>query len=87
MPAGYKLPAHWHPAVEHITVISGTFHFGMGDQFDESQLKPMQTGTFAYLAPKMNHFAMAKEETVIQLYGIGPWGINYVNPADDPRKK
>jgi hypothetical protein len=47
----------------------------------------MIAGTFGFLAPKMNHFAMAKGDTVIQLHGIGPWQINYVNPVDDPRKK
>ncbi len=75
------------PAVEHVTVISGTFQIGMGDQFDESKLNPLIAGTFGFLAPKMNHFAMAKGDTVIQLHGIGPWQINYVNPVDDPRKK
>ena len=35
----------------------------------------------------MRHFAMAKGETIIQLHGIGPFEITYVNPADDPRKK
>jgi hypothetical protein len=33
------------------------------------------------------HYASAKGETVVQLHGVGPWGINYVNAADDPRKK
>jgi len=23
MPAGYKVPAHWHPTDEHVTVLSG----------------------------------------------------------------
>jgi hypothetical protein len=87
VPDGYKIPPHSHPAVEHITVISGTFQIGMGDKFDESNLKPMTAGTFGFLAAKMNHFAMAKGATVIQLHGVGPWEINYVNPADDPREK
>jgi quercetin dioxygenase-like cupin family protein len=86
-PDGYKIPPHSHPAVEHVTVISGTFNIGMGDKFDESKLSPMTAGTFGFLAPKMNHFAMAKGDTVIQLHGVGPWQINYVNLADDPRKK
>lgn len=87
IPDGYKIPPHSHPAVEHVTVIAGTFQIGMGDKFDESKLNPMTTGTFGFLAPNMNHFAMAKGNTVIQLHGVGPWQINYVNPEDDPRKK
>ena len=31
LPANYKVPAHWHPAIEHVTVISGTFNMGTGD--------------------------------------------------------
>jgi hypothetical protein len=85
MPAGYRIPPHWHKKFEHVTVISGTFNLGMGDTFDASKATAMPAGTFGFLAPKMNHFAFASEPTVIQLHGDGPWGINYVNAADDPR--
>jgi quercetin dioxygenase-like cupin family protein len=87
LPAGYKVPSHWHPADEHVTVISGTFNMGLGDAFDESKAKKLPAGSFAVMPTKTNHFAFVTEETVIQLHGMGPWGINYVNPADDPRKK
>jgi len=87
VPAGYKVPPHWHPAVEHVTVVSGTFNIGMGEMFDQSKGNKMVAGTFGFMAPQMKHFAWADEPTVIQLHGVGPWQINYVNPADDPRKK
>jgi quercetin dioxygenase-like cupin family protein len=87
LPDGYRIPPHTHPKVEHITVISGVFNFGMGDQFDETKTKPMPAGTFGYWPAGMKHFAWAKGETIVQLHGIGPWSINYLNPADDPRKK
>jgi hypothetical protein len=32
----------------------------------------------------MHHFARADKATVIQLHGTGPWGLTYVNPADQP---
>ena len=32
-PAGYKIAAHSHPTAERVTVISGNFHFGMGDKW------------------------------------------------------
>jgi quercetin dioxygenase-like cupin family protein len=86
MPDGYRLPAHFHPFVEHVTVIQGTFRVGMGDKFDPAALGDLPTGTFAALAPGVRHFAQAKGETVIQLHGVGPWSLTYVNPADDPRK-
>src|SRR5512134_1587027 len=34
LPANYKLPAHWHPAVERVTVLSGIFNMGVGDELD-----------------------------------------------------
>ena len=86
-PDGFQIKPHWHPAVEHITVVSGTFHLGMGDAFDTAKTKALPVGAFAFMAPKMNHFAWAKGDTVIQLHGVGPWQINYLDPADDPRKK
>lgn len=87
LPANYKIPAHWHPADEHVTVIAGTFYMGMGDKLDESKGKALTAGSFAVMPTKTNHFAFTKAETILQLHGIGPWGITYVNPADDPRKK
>jgi quercetin dioxygenase-like cupin family protein len=85
LPDGFKIPPHTHPKVEHITVISGTFNFGMGDTFDQSACKEMPAGTFGFWPADMKHFAWAKGETVVQLHGIGPWSIHYLDPADDPR--
>jgi quercetin dioxygenase-like cupin family protein len=87
LPADYKIPAHSHPAIEHVTVISGTFNIGMGDKLDSSKTQPIPAGGVAIMQPKMNHFAWTKEETILQVHGVGPWAVNYVNPADDPRKK
>lgn len=86
-PDGYRIPPHWHPSVEHVTVISGTFNLAKGEKADTSKGTALPPGSFFLLAPKSPHFASATGETVIQLHGMGPWGINYVNPADDPRKK
>ena len=86
-PANYKIAPHWHPAIERVTVLSGTIHLGVGDTFDQSKAKALPAGSISIMEPKMNHFAWTSEETVVQLSGMGPWGITFVNPADDPRKK
>lgn len=86
-PANYQLPAHWHPAIEHVTVISGTFNMGTGDQLDRAKTKALTAGGIAIMQPKTTHFAWTKEETIVQVHGMGPWGVTYVNPADDPRKQ
>jgi quercetin dioxygenase-like cupin family protein len=87
VPANYKVPAHTHPAVERVTVLSGVFHMGMGDKLDPAKTMPVGPGDVMIMVPNTPHFAWTNEETVLQLHGIGPWGIAYVNPADDPRKK
>jgi len=85
-PDGYKISPHWHPAFEHVTVISGVFNIGMGEKFDESKMQAIPAGGFTFMAPGMRHFASVKGETVVQLHGMGPWQLTYVNPADDPRQ-
>jgi hypothetical protein len=87
LPADYKIPPHWHPTIEHVTVISGTFNLGMGDKLDPSKTTALAAGGVAIMQPKTAHFAWTNDDTVVQVHGVGPWGLNYVNPDDDPRKK
>ena len=87
MPAGYKIPAHKHPHTERITVISGVFYFGTGDKLDEKRANSLVPGGFVELPANTNHYAFVKGPTVIQISGEGPFGIDYVNSADDPSKK
>jgi len=70
-----------------VTVISGTFNMGVGDKLDTQKAIALAPGSMMILQPKTNHFGWTKEEVVVQLNGTGPWGVTYVNPADDPRKK
>ena len=86
-PDGYKVMPHWHPRTERVTVIAGTLHLGMGEKFDEKGTRRITTGTYGYWAAGMRHYAWFEGETVLQLHGVGPWQIHYVNPADDPRKQ
>ena len=85
MPDGYKIPAHSHPTIENVTVVSGEFHAGMGDKLERAHALTLPAGSFASLPAKMNHYAWAKGKTVVQVHGTGPFAITYVNPADDPR--
>jgi hypothetical protein len=60
---------------------------GIGDTFDAKSTHALAPGGTMILQPKTHHFAWTNGETVVQLHGTGPWGITYVNPSDDPRKK
>ncbi|MEY9558292.1 cupin domain-containing protein [Sinorhizobium fredii] len=86
VPSGYAVPPHTHPANEVVTVISGTINLGMGETADRSAAKALPAGSFFALPSGMAHFAYFDEETVVQITTNGPWGIKYVNPADDPQK-
>ena len=87
MPDGYRIPPHWHPKRENVTVISGTFKVGMGDRFAESSMTSFPAGSFAYLDPEMHHYAEASGEVVVQIHGMAPMQFNYVNSQDDPSRK
>lgn len=87
MPDGYKIAPHTHPTDEHVTVMSGTFRAAMGAKWDDKALGDFAPGSYANMAATMPHYAMAKGTTVVQVHGVGPFVVNYVNPADDPSKK
>lgn len=86
VPAGFRIAAHTHPNDENVTVLSGTFNIGSGDRLDEKSGELVKAGGYSYVAKGMRHYAWFTEDTVIQLHGMGPQGITYVNDADDPRK-
>lgn len=79
---GAKIPAHWHPTDENVTVLKGTFLAGMGETFDETKLTTMNVGNFVTMPKEMRHFAMSKGETIVQVHGAGPFKVNWVNPSE-----
>lgn len=87
LPAGYHLPPHTHPKPEVVTVISGEFKIGMGREPDRTATRALTPGSFFAFPPGMAHYAYTDVDTVIQLNSTGPWSLDYVNPADDPRRR
>lgn len=81
------MPAHFHPVVENVTVLSGTFHVGMGDKLDPAKGERLTAGGFVSVPAGHRHYAWTTSETVIQVHGVGPTGITFVNAADDPRRR
>jgi quercetin dioxygenase-like cupin family protein len=86
-PDGYQLPPHLHPVDENVTVIQGALLVGRGEKFDLQKVEELPAGSYMRMPKNLRHFAAAKGETIIQVHGIGPFEFNYVNAADDPRKK
>lgn len=79
---GARIPAHWHPTDENVTVLKGTFLVGMGETFDENKLQTMNVGNFVTVPKEMRHFGMCKGETIVQVHGAGPFKVNWVNPSE-----
>jgi quercetin dioxygenase-like cupin family protein len=87
IPANSKIAPHTHPAFERVTVLSGIFHFAHGDTYDPSKTTALGPGSVAIMPAGAPMFGYTKEDSIIQLHGTGPWGLTYLNPTDDPRKK
>lgn len=86
-PAGYYIAPHTHPSDERVTVISGNLRIGMGDKANEAFMKDMSPGGYVVLPTGMAHYVKLKSEVIVQIDSEGPFQINYVNPADDPRNR
>jgi len=87
LPANYNIPAHWHSMAERLTVLSGSFHAGMGDKLDRKASQTLEPGGYVMLPAKMHHFAWTSAPTVVQINLEGPFDLFYVNPADNPQPK
>jgi quercetin dioxygenase-like cupin family protein len=87
LPAKYLVPPHHHPRTEHVTVLSGRLYLGHGETLVGAQAKELPAGSLFVVQPGTPHFVFTEEETVLQLHTAAPWGITYVNPADDPRNR
>ena len=82
---GTKVAPHTHPNDENVTVVSGTFHIGVGEKFDEANGQAVKPGGFVSVPKGRPHFAWVSEDSIIQLHGVGPAGATFVNPADAPK--
>ncbi|MGM0986341.1 MAG: cupin domain-containing protein [Pseudomonadota bacterium] len=82
---GYEIRPHVHPAYERVTVLDGTLHFAHGEKYDPDATQALAPGDFAIMSPGDPMFGYAEGETLFQLHGTGPWGIEYLDSADDPR--
>ena len=86
LPAGYRIAPHRHPADEHVTVLEGTYSMGTGEVFDVKSVRDLGPGGFAVVPAARPHFSFTKDGVTLQVHGIGPFVVEYVDPADDPRK-
>jgi hypothetical protein len=87
LPENYRIPPHTHPKVERVTVLEGEMKLGTGRRYEERTMERLPAGAFFAMPPGMEHFAGTDRGVMIQLNGVGPWEIHYIDPADDPRRQ
>lgn len=86
MPANYAVPPHWHPTDETVKVLSGQVHYAMNDKLMSSP-KTLTSGHSVTMTAKMHHWVHAAAPATVQVSGMGPFEITYVDAKDDPRGK
>ncbi len=84
-PAGYIVPPHRHTKDELVTVMAGKLAVNAGEKVNRATLEALPPGSFFNLPAGMPHYAWAEVETIVQIHGVGPFDVVYVNPKDDPR--
>lgn len=87
LPGNVKMMPHRHAEDRIYTVISGVFYVGVGDEFDESKLTAHAPGSVVVLPAGTPHFHWARSgEYITQISAIGPLGLEYLDPENDPRR-
>ena len=81
-----KVPPHWHPTGEHVTVLAGSFLMARGEKYDASRLIELKPGAHSLMPATMAHFGLHKAGNVVEVYGEGPFAPNFVNPEDGPNR-
>jgi quercetin dioxygenase-like cupin family protein len=86
-PANYSVAPHWHPTDEHVTLVSGKMAYGMSDRLDRLNGQALTAGQSIVMKAKEHHWVFTGDGAEVEVTAMGPFQINYVNPADDPRPK
>ena len=84
-PAGHTVGPHRHISAEDVTVLSGTLLIGWGEVWDPAKFEAVRAGQNIVVPPGVAHFSAVQEETVMEVKIPGPYKIEYILDADDPR--
>ena len=84
-PPGFVLPPHVHTTDENVTVLAGTVMSGRGETFDKTRTRTLTAGAYGLTPAGVAHFSHAPEGATLQIHGVGPFTVRYLDPKDDPR--
>jgi quercetin dioxygenase-like cupin family protein len=79
VPAGTRIPAHFHAMRETVTVISGVMMFGIGDAMNAAKMLTLGPGNVVSVPAGLHHYAMAKTDSIIEVSGIGPDTTTFIH--------
>lgn len=74
LPANFTIPIHSHLTDEHNTILSGVYYMGIGDVNKKELTIALPAGSFVTFPAGVKHYGYTKEETIIEISGVGPWG-------------
>lgn len=80
-PAGYEKGPHCHPGDAFVTVLSGSYFRGYGDELDRSQAYRLEPGTFSVNPRGVSHYEWTTEPAELEIHATGPWGTTYVDES------
>ncbi|XYD09949.1 cupin domain-containing protein [Methylobacterium sp. NMS12] len=87
VPANTVIAPHTHAKPETLTILSGSIYHEHGRTLDRTKGSALKAAGFVYLPEDMPHSLWTTDEPVeLQVNGSGPFGLNYINPADDPSR-
>lgn len=84
-PAGFTIPPHRHSKDEVVTILSG--RVAIAPAANRASAAPLPAASFVHLPAGMPHYARAQIESIVQINGVGPFDVTYIDPKDDPRAK
>lgn len=74
----FVMNPHWHPRNERVTILQGKIGVGFGDEIDRENVTWFGPGDYYVNAKDAHHFVLADGPAVLQITGIGPWEVNYL---------
>jgi len=85
VPVHTTIQAHSHRDDRMAVVVSGEWHFGYGNHFNEELLKTLPPGSVYSEPGGQTHFARTENEpVVVEISGYGPTDTRYFDPINDP---
>lgn len=75
---GFELGPHTHPITEHMTVLSGNFFVGIGEEWDREAATAYGPGSYLAIAAGVPAYMWVEEETVVQVHGVGPLTTEFI---------